>query len=159
MASLVCGGVWALGLAAAVSAPLGLGVDLSGLRTYGWKEYALRFGFGGAITAITGVIAHFFGPVVGGLFLAFPAILPASVTLVQHHEDHEAAKADAFGAAAGCAGLLAFGALVWLLMPRRAAWLVIVLASIAWLLVAVAAWALARRAARLSASVAPRSRG
>ena len=51
-----------------------------------WKAYGLRFAFGGLITAITGLIAHNFGPVVGGLFLAFPAILPASVTLIEDHD-------------------------------------------------------------------------
>jgi hypothetical protein len=138
-----------------MSAPLSLGVDLSGLKQYGWKEYALRFGFGGVITAAAGVIAHFFGPVVGGLFLAFPAILPASVTLLQHHEDHRAAEADAFGAAAGSIGLLAFGAAVWLLMPREAAWLAIGLAAVAWLLVAAAVWAPARSIARSVKALRP----
>ncbi len=129
-----------------MSAPVGVAADLGGLKKYGSKEYILRFAFGGAITAATGVVAHFFGPVIGGLFLAFPAILPASVTLIQHHEDHRAAEADAFGAACGSIGLLAFGAAVWLLMPHLAAWLVIGLAAIAWLLVSTAVWAPARRA-------------
>ena len=51
-----------------------------------WYEYAIRFVFGGSITVMAGVIAEKFGPVVGGLFLAFPAIFPASATLVEKHE-------------------------------------------------------------------------
>jgi hypothetical protein len=35
------------------------------------------------MTAIPGWIASKYGPVVGGLFLAFPAIFPASATLVE----------------------------------------------------------------------------
>jgi len=48
--------------------------DFSALRRTKWYEYAIRFLFGGIITAITGLIAKKFGPQVGGLFLAFPAI-------------------------------------------------------------------------------------
>jgi hypothetical protein len=53
-------------------------LDLSGLQKTRFGEYAIRFVFGGAVTVATGVIAKKFGPVVGGLFLAFPAIFPAS---------------------------------------------------------------------------------
>ena len=41
-------------------------------------EYALRFVLGGLATVFTGLIASFFGPVAGGLFLAFPAIFCAA---------------------------------------------------------------------------------
>ena len=40
-------------------------------------EYVLRFVFGGVITAVVGMVGKAFGPAVAGLFLAFPAILPA----------------------------------------------------------------------------------
>ena len=49
-------------------------------------EYALRFVLGGLATVFTGLIASFYGPVTGGLFLAFPAIFCASITLVERHE-------------------------------------------------------------------------
>lgn len=52
------------------------------LRKIKWNELATRFLFGGAITAAAGLVAQHFGPAVGGLFLAFPAIFPASVTLL-----------------------------------------------------------------------------
>jgi hypothetical protein len=51
-----------------------------------WYEYAIRFLFGGMITAVAGMIAKQFGPGIGGLFLAFPAIFPASATLIEKHE-------------------------------------------------------------------------
>ena len=60
-------------------------VDLSGLQQTQWHEYAIRFFFGGLITAIAGIIAKECGAVVGGLFLAFPAIFPASATLIEKH--------------------------------------------------------------------------
>ena len=61
-------------------------VDPSALGQTKWHEYAVRFLFGGLITAIAGIIAKKFGPGVGGLFLAFPAIFPASATLIEKHE-------------------------------------------------------------------------
>jgi hypothetical protein len=41
------------------------------------QEYVSRFVFGGTVTVLAGLIADRFGPVVGGLFLAFPGIFPA----------------------------------------------------------------------------------
>jgi hypothetical protein len=38
------------------------------------------------MTLITGLIAHAFGATIGGLFLAFPAIFPASASLIEKHE-------------------------------------------------------------------------
>jgi hypothetical protein len=83
-----------------------------------------RFGlfFGGLVTAIAGVIAKQFGAAVGGLFLAFPAIFPASATLIEETREakegkkglhgaprgREAASMDAGGAAMGSIGLLLF---------------------------------------------------
>lgn len=53
-------------------------VDASALGQTNWHEYAIRFFFDGLITAITRLIAREYGPVVGGLFLAFPAIFPVA---------------------------------------------------------------------------------
>ncbi len=46
-------------------------IDVSALRQIRWHDYAVRFIFGGLITAVAGIIAKKFGPGVGGLFLAF----------------------------------------------------------------------------------------
>ena len=56
-------------------------VKLSALKQGKPHEYAMRFVFGGLTTVLAGLIAMHFGPGVGGLFLAFPAIFPASVKL------------------------------------------------------------------------------
>jgi hypothetical protein len=61
-------------------------VDLSSLSETKPHEYALRFLFGGSRTALAGLIAKGYGPEVGGLFLAFPAIFPAAASLIQNHE-------------------------------------------------------------------------
>ncbi len=62
-----------------------VGVRPEALKETKWHEYAIRFLFGGIVTVATGWVSKEFGPAVGGLFLAFPAIFPASVTLVAEH--------------------------------------------------------------------------
>src|SRR3981081_2873096 len=106
-------------------------LDPSAFGRTKWYEYVLRFAFGGAITVAAGLIAKKWGPGVGGLFLAFPAIFPASATLVEKHEKEkkqqhgldgtirgrEAAGLDAAGAAIGSIGLVAFSVAAWRLIP------------------------------------------
>jgi hypothetical protein len=110
------------------------------------------------MTVIAGLIASRLGPVVGGLFLAFLAIFPASATLIEKHvREHkdragmagarrgkEAAALDAAGAALGSIGLAVFACIVWLLIERSPS-LALVLATAAWFGSAVSAWALRRR--------------
>jgi uncharacterized protein DUF3147 len=104
-----------------------ISLHLSALQKTKWYEYLVRFVFGGTITVLAGLIAKEYGPVLGGLFLAFPAIFPASATLVQKHEKEKKKKAgitktirgrqaaalDAYGAALGSVGLFFFGLIVW----------------------------------------------
>jgi hypothetical protein len=66
---------------------------LSAIARIHWYEYASRFAFGGLATALAGVIAKEYGPSIGGLFLAFPAIFPASATLIEQHEKRKKQKA------------------------------------------------------------------
>lgn len=49
-------------------------IDISVLGETKWPDYAIRFLFGGMVTTAAGLIANKFGPDIGGLFLAFPAI-------------------------------------------------------------------------------------
>ena len=133
--------------------------DASKLKGLNWSQFGIRFVLGGLITAIAGILAEKFGPAIGGLFLAFPAILPASVTLVEKNEQNAkrekglkgdergraAAMLDAYGAALGSLALLPFAALVWLLVTRYPAWLVLPGATAVWIASAVAAWTIARR--------------
>jgi hypothetical protein len=76
-------------------------------------EFAVRFAFGGTVTVATQLIARSFGPGVAGLFLAFPAILPATLTLIRSHDGPREASRDALGAVPGSAGLTLFAAYVW----------------------------------------------
>jgi Protein of unknown function (DUF3147) len=130
-------------------------LNLSALRETRWYEYLIRFALGGAMTVIAGLIADRFGPIVGGLFLAFPAIFPASATLIEKHvreqkekaglsgarRGREAAALDAAGATLGSFGLAAFALIIWLLIEDAPA-SAFTLASVAWLAVAILAWML-----------------
>lgn len=124
-----------------------------------WQHYAVRFVFGGAITAIAGVIAKEFGPAVGGLFLAFPAIFPAAATLAESHEREKKqqhgmppgvrgtliAGIQAYGTALGSIGLAVFAVLFWTLATRMTLWLLFPLAVVSWFSVAAVLWLLRRR--------------
>jgi hypothetical protein len=128
--------------------------SLSALKQTKWYEYATRFFIGGAITVFAGVIAKKFGPTVGGLFLAFPAIFPASATLIEKHEKQkkeragmyaghrgqDAAALDAVGAAMGSIGLIAFAILVWYSLTRFPTFAVLAGSAMAWLVVSVCIW-------------------
>jgi hypothetical protein len=134
-------------------------IDVSVLSKTKWHEYAVRFVFGGLITAAAGVIAKHYGPVVGGLFLACPAIFPASATLIEKHEEQkkeqvglkgtirgrEAASVDATGSAIGSVGLLVFAATTWKLIPGHSVGLILLSATIAWLAVSALLWHLRKR--------------
>jgi hypothetical protein len=131
----------------------------SALRQTKWHEYAIRFLFGGSVTVMAGIIANKFGPAMGGLFLAFPAIFPASATLLEKHErrrkerhglsgmqrGRKAAAVDAAGAALGSIGLLAFAAIVWGLATRVSPVITLAGATLVWAAVSVLAWLIRKK--------------
>ena len=104
------------------------------------SEIALRFVMGGAVTALNGWLGQRFGPVVGGIFLAFPTILPAGITLAEQHEGRARASEEAKGAVAGSLGLLVFALAVRLAPPSWSPALVLPLASVGWLAASVVLW-------------------
>jgi hypothetical protein len=117
-------------------------------------EWAVRFIFGGLCCVAAGLIANRFGPGIGGLFLAFPAIFPAGASLIEAHEEKHKARAgldgtnrgravasvDAAGASIGCIGLAGFALVFWLCLPKLETWEVSVVATLVWLLLSTAFW-------------------
>jgi hypothetical protein len=133
-------------------------IDLSKIKRVEWSQYAIRFAAGGAITVVAGILAQKFGPAVGGLFLAFPAIFPASVTLVEKTETsrkHDkgmhgerraraAAALETYGAVLGSLALAAFAAFVCALLTRYPAAIILPAATLLWTFCAVSEWAFLR---------------
>jgi hypothetical protein len=117
------------------------------LREIAPWEYAVRFVFGGAICVLTGIVgAHW--ATYAGMLMAFPAILPASLTLVQEHDGRERAEQDARGGRIGVLGLAAFAGVVAIAAGELAAPTVLALATFAWAVVAVGGWLLRERLVR-----------
>lgn len=131
-------------------------ISLSPIFKTRWYEYTTRFVLGGLITVSAGLIAEKWGPSVGGLFLAFPAIFPASATLIEKHEKEakqkkglagaarakDAAAVDAAGASIGSIGLLAFALVGSVFLPVGPAPSILLLATVGWFLVSAFLWKL-----------------
>jgi hypothetical protein len=137
---------------------------LSAVKSTRPQEFALRFLFGGLCTVAAGLVAKYFGPVVGGLFLAFPAIFPAGASLIESHERKRKAKAgldgtirgrvaagvDAAGTSIGCVALAGFAGVLWVGLGRHGAGVVQATACAAWVILAGSLW-LARKGRLLRA--------
>lgn len=133
-------------------------MDFSSLRETQPREYAIRFVFGGLCTVLAGLIAQRYGPAIGGLFLAFPAIFPASASLIEEHEkrrkaDHGfngtkrgrlAASIDAFGASLGCFGLAGFAITLWIGLPKHGVYVIIATGAVVWVGVSALLWRIYR---------------
>lgn len=134
----------------------------SALKQGHWYEYLVRLALGGLATVVAGLVADIWGPAVGGLFLAFPAIFCASATLIEKHERERkqkqglqgkdrgknAAALDAAGAVLGSVALAVFGAVMWLLAKDFGAGS-LALGTVAWFAVAILLWRV-RRVLRVS---------
>jgi hypothetical protein len=143
-----------------------IGFDVSSMRPFRWKDYAVRFFFGGIITVLTGLIARRFGPSVAGLFLAFPAIFPAGATLIEKQQREKKQRAgfdgtsrgrvvagiDAIGAAMGTVGLIAFAILIWRFLPSHSSPAILTIAGLAWLATSVLVWRLRRAVKKVKAA-------
>jgi hypothetical protein len=131
---------------------------LAALKQTKPHQYGIRFLTGGLCTVVAGLIGNHFGPAIGGLFLAFPAIFPAAATLIESHEKEKkrkigangarrgrlAASIDSAGAALGCFGLIGFAVTSWLLLKGHEATFAITMATLAWLAVTLGLWLVRR---------------
>jgi hypothetical protein len=112
--------------------------------------------FGGVVCVAAGLIARRFGPGVGGLFLAFPAIFPAGASMVEAHEKKHKARAgfdgtnrgrtvagvDSAGAVLGSVGLVGFALTCWICLPSLSAAATFALAVLVWLALSITSWLL-----------------
>jgi hypothetical protein len=110
-----------------------VGADPSALSKIRLGDLAVRFGLGAAISLAAGLISLAFGARAGGMFLAFPAILPASLTLIRKKDDPEAAIHDLDGAILGAGALGGFALVTGVGLRRFSAALVLPAALVTWL--------------------------
>src|SRR5207247_460417 len=83
-----------------------------------------------------------FGPVVGGLGLGFPAILPASLTLIEKKEGKEEASIDSLGAILGAVALVAFAVVVSMWVTKWGVAASVIVALLVWVAVGAALYGL-----------------
>jgi hypothetical protein len=145
---------------------MNIGFNPGAVKSTSLRDNLVRFSLGGGITAVAALIAARYGPVIGGLFLAFPAIFPAGATLIEKREKLKkqrsgydgtnrgrlAAALDARGACLGCIGLLAFAAVVWRMLPAHSLALTLIVATLAWACVSILLWWLERALPKSSVS-------
>jgi hypothetical protein len=136
-----------------------ISLDFGKLKLGTPGEYVSRFVFGGLVTVFAGLIANRYGPVIGGLFLAFPGILPPGLTLTEKHvvekkarwgksgtrSSRAEASVEAAGASAGSLGLIVFGLAIWKGLSTYALIPSLLIALGAWFTVAFASWWLRKR--------------
>lgn len=110
------------------------GIRFEALRRVAPADIGLRFAFGALVSMVAAIIGHVTTPIVGGLFLGFPAILPATVTLLEKRDGEAQAVSDVRGAVFGAAAMIVF-AVVAAALLIRSAWVALLLALLAWVVV------------------------
>lgn len=136
------------------------GLDPSELSKSRPGPLLIRFAFGAAISVVAGLAGKAFGSEIGGALLAFPAILPAALTLVEKDEGHGSAVHDIGGAVFGGIGLIAFAAVGAVLLGTVNAPLALLGAMVAWVVVSLSLYVVrATETLPLPGPVAGRSPG
>lgn len=116
-------------------------IDVRKLKQVRVREMAVRFALGAVVSVVAALVAKTVGARFGGAFLAFPAILPASLTFVQDKEGTRMADRAALGAILGGLGLVAFVAVAESMLTRHESAGVLALALAAWLAVSALLYA------------------
>jgi uncharacterized membrane protein (GlpM family) len=100
------------------------------------KDLLIRFIAGALTSIVAGLLTLAFGSRLGGIMLGFPAILAASLTLIQEEEDTAHAREDARGAVAGGCAMAAFALAATLTFGHLGAALALLIAAAVWALTA-----------------------
>jgi uncharacterized membrane protein (GlpM family) len=114
-----------------------VGVRLGRIQDLPVRDLLIRFVFGAAISAAAGITSVIAGAEPGGILLAFPAILPATLTLIEKEEDERQAEDLDVGSILGATALAAFAVVVWKYIDGGSAPVVLLTATAAWLATAV----------------------
>jgi hypothetical protein len=116
-------------------------LDLRRIARTNRKPLVYRFGAGALTSVAAGALTLAFGDRFGGIFLAFPAILAASLTLIEEEEAAADAREDARGATVGGAALTLFAAVAALTLGHLNGALALLSASVAWIAAALLGYA------------------
>jgi hypothetical protein len=101
------------------------------------RDLMIRFVAGGLTSIVAGALVLAFGARLGGIMLGFPAILAASLTLIEEQEDSAHAREDARGAIAGGCAMAVFALAATLTLGHLSAGVALVIAGAAWALTAL----------------------
>jgi uncharacterized membrane protein (GlpM family) len=118
----------------------------SGLARTRPRDWVVRFAFGAGVSALAGVMSLVANPRLAGVFLAFPAVLLASLTLIAKEEGLRPAREEAFGATFGTIGMIGFATVTAVLAGRWPLWATLSVALLTWAVVAFGSYLLARSA-------------
>ena len=101
------------------------------------RDLLIRFGAGAATSIASGAVTLAFGARVGGILLALPAILAASLTLIEEQESSADAREDARGATVGGFALAVFALAAALALGHLNGAVALTIAAAAWLVAAI----------------------
>jgi hypothetical protein len=100
-------------------------------------DLLIRFALGAAISIVAGLVSLIVNAKAGGLFLAFPTILPATLTLIEKNESKRDAEEDDAGALLGSVAMASFAVTAVWGLSVLAAGAALAAASGSWLLTAI----------------------
>ena len=111
-----------------------VGIDFSKVKQARMRDYVLRFCIGGMISIAAAGISQGTNSRFGGIFVAFPAILLASLTLIGRCEGEERAEDDAKGGVVGAVALVVTTVVLSLTLQALAGAWSLLLALLTWLI-------------------------
>jgi hypothetical protein len=117
-------------------------LDVGALAKRSPSDYLTRFAFGAGISAAAAVAGLVFGVKLGGVLLAFPAVLPAALTLIERKDGRHEAAVDATGAILGAFAMIGFALTAAWALPRFSAGIAVALSGAAWLAIAATLYVL-----------------
>jgi uncharacterized membrane protein (GlpM family) len=121
-------------------------LDFSQLKQIKWSDFAIRFLFGGIVSVLAAFIAQLTDGRVGGIITAFPAILMASLTIINKLEGRHAAEETARGGIVGAVALVITTIVLVLTLGILSGLLSLLVALVVWLLCAIGLYAMSYKA-------------
>ena len=114
--------------------------DAAELKQVKPRDLLIRFTSGGLTSIAAGILTILFGARTGGIFLAFPAILAASLTLIEQKDDSVEAREDARGAVVGGCAMALFAVVAAIGFGHVNGALALLFATVAWFAAAMAGY-------------------